>query len=1170
MSRSNPKDIRRPGQSTADAIFRTARRRAAAAAARPASSARRDFLKGASAAGAVAGLPLVATSASAQGALRDGGPKISVDLDPDLRRGNNPRVTLFFNFTHLAGAEAATDHYLYIAGRKHKLGRVADAPEVLAKHRRSNALLRFVNAGQITHHAVDIAVPANQVLLAYLTCNEDDGAGTWEMTGTFFHVHAPSLERAYREARELAPTGPLPLSGKRRRYGAPAAMSLKDFLDEGALVDTVSFAEALVGVHPAILSMEPESFGVISKHYVGRDADTFALGQSLSSMGPAVVAGKANVAGKPSWATLKPLIDQSTGQPYKKSDGKLNQYQPEWSAAIGLHSRPAVAAIHPRIRNDASLGLDVTPFNLNNDKTRPQPAQTTGKLWAMHDGKATVERSALTGGDSGPKFVFKSEFAETGLVVTKPTIYTLADGRPQITLDNVSNWFLRWLGVYVQFYDANGKVIPVGKLPADTVPAKPGPYPTGLEDAIYLGLVPPALTLLGIPIYPGYFSPVVNMPTNNGANAASSMRILYGGLGLSGSVPPGASREFLVPGALMTGAFNYALVGILMAVGASGADLLMKRVVGIGAPLIAAEISQIVGEFEDGTSFVAGLPRFIETFCTIIYGNLKSPYLAEFIVYLLGLLEANAVIDSIPLVGEVAQALAVATGAIQLAQTYIEIGVSPPVYAFDLVATHDLSVTFIAPANGFPELAGHTMHYVAVYQFDNGTTHTLDDGSPVNPNAATFPIKFTQIPFGGQVNVTIGFYLRKNNAGPDAVHQFLAGSATTGLTSNSVDQVDPPPGKGGFPITAYQVPINSATRYVHSRKTALNAQGEHWWQTDSDGSKAPPYTPPPGSQVPGLGAFESITVRQEAGGQGGYVGYSWGAFSSGVNACGTTGQGQFDQMANLNTDPANAQKGYVTSSCGYDSGVRMGYNLLTHQSLNIYVDTTTLLIRPINLDPPHITPPGTNLAFALLNNDSTRCLLHPSGHLVSIDNANHKIESLKLPPAALPVSVVTQQYLARTYAGMGTQPGLIYSPVALSISPDGVILVLEDGFYNNRIQAFDLGGNPVRYFKNQDSPYFLELPATMNRIYLDLAVEFAGYLYVLSTDSNNVHRLDIYHRLQTGTKPIATTLNLNAAKLTVDYWRRVYALNYEVLRLPNGNIPEFTEPSVSVWLPTLS
>lgn len=63
---------------------------------------------------------------------------------------------------------------------------------------------------------------------------------------------------------------------------------------------------------------------------------------------------------------------------------------------------------------------------------------------------------------------------------------------------------------------------------------------------------------------------------------------------------------------------------------------------------------------------------------------------------------------------------------------------------------------------------------------------------------------------------------------------------------------------------------------------------------------------------------------------------------------------------------------------------------------------------------------------------------------------------------------------------------------------------------------------------------------------LDLAVEFTGYLYILSYNSGtDRYRLDIYDPGQTGTAPLATTQNINAAKLTVDFWRNVYTLNYE-------------------------
>ncbi len=81
-------------------------------------------------------------------------------------------------------------------------------------------------------------------------------------------------------------------------------------------------------------------------------------------------------------------------------------------------------------------------------------------------------------------------------------------------------------------------------------------------------------------------------------------------------------------------------------------------------------------------------------------------------------------------------------------------------------------------------------------------------------------------------------------------------------------------------------------------------------------------------------------------------------------------------------------------------------------------------------------------------------------------------------------------------------------------------------------------------------------------------MEFSGFIYVLSYN-NSVYRLDIYHPDQSGTTPISTTMGFNAAKVTVDYWRNVYSLNYEVLRLPNGALPAngVTEPSVSQWIP---
>src|SRR5436190_8039447 len=873
------------------ALRRAARARQIAAAHAPQSDARRDFLRHASAAGAIAGLPLVAAGSHADDRLA--GDPSGVERPRKARK----KITLFFNLSHLNGA--ITDHFLYIAGRKYRLARVADAPEVLAAERKGNAFLRVVDDASITHHATGIDASSDNVSLAYLTCNENPATGTWEMTGMAFQFPPGAWAYAFRQARVLAGDGPLPVSAKRRRYNAPAAQSAKDLQEEAQLIDPMTFAYAIVGLHPDILSAETSNAAHIQNNYVSQSGITFKLGaEILPGMGPAVPEGMSNVSGNPPWATLKLLINRETKQPLKKSDGKLNQYYPDWDPTIEQYSGPALQEIHPLVRDDPLLGFDVTPFNLNS-KSRPADGHLVGKLWGQHDGTATVIRTVATATDA-PTFTFTNQSAETGLVVSTPTFSMAPDGRQQITLDNVSNWFLRWLGVWVQFIDANQMTIAAKDLPPDTCPGEPGPYPRFVDksDAIFLGVVPPAFTLLGIPIQPGAFSPLVNLPPQ-----ASSMRIFYTGLGLSGG-PVSELADIYEAGVLMTGAFNYGVVGFFMAVGSSNSSSVVKLAVSLGGGAVAQALSTFVAGFIDQKSFIAELSSFTMGFLKVLFNTGSGKILTAIGEAMAeGLLEAE-LIDSIPVAGQIARAVAAAVGAVQLAETSIEIDISPPAYVFDCVATHKLQVTFL-PATGntgFPPIQpGYTLYYRVSYLFDNGTAHTLDAVTIANPTkTSSIPIEFDGIPFGGQVNVSIGLYMRRNTT-PAGQNDWCAGYATTGLVPNDVNQVKPPPGLAGFPITEIKIPIRSTTRYVHTRKTMLaDLQGTHAWQADADGTHAPPYVPPPGQNSPGLGGFESITVRQGTSKQAGYVGYSWTAYSKGVHGCGVSASGQYDQMANLN------------------------------------------------------------------------------------------------------------------------------------------------------------------------------------------------------------------------------------------------------------------------------
>lgn len=85
--------------------------------------------------------------------------------------------------------------------------------------------------------------------------------------------------------------------------------------------------------------------------------------------------------------------------------------------------------------------------------------------------------------------------------------------------------------------------------------------------------------------------------------------------------------------------------------------------------------------------------------------------------------------------------------------------------------------------------------------------------------------------------------------------------------------------------------------------------------------------------------------------------------------------------------------------------------------------------------------------------------------------------------------------------------------------------------------------------------------------YLDIAIENKGYIYVLYFTKNgenaSEYMLDIYN-------PDGTVLlkepvgGVAAARLTVDQWRTLWTLNYELFLGPNNR----TEPSVSGWIPS--
>jgi hypothetical protein len=1098
----------------------------------PADMARRAFLSRAAAAGMALGLPPLLSSC--------GGDSASSTTPPPTESR-----LLFFNLSN-SGAGAG-DHHLNIAGQRFRLTPVAEAPDVLRMARRANGFLRSMPETGITHH-VEASLPANGVALGYVSCLEDPDAGTWAMSSLYLSLPSFAFDAAAERMR-----GQFQRSAKRRFYGSPTALNAADLREEAMLIDSHDHASALIGAHAELVSLDPESAAYIHASYIGPDPSTVRLAASLQAKGMATVQRTPGQHNPTGWATLRPLLntDASPPAPYRKSDGKLNLYMPDWHPDVDKLVARAVLAVHPLTRDDETLGIDATPGGLRSAQ------QARGRIWRRRDGIAHIERKAAAGAETPPAMTFTSATPETGLYVRQPDIDS-SGGEVGIALGNVENWFLRWLGVWVRFYgtDAAAGPIPASQLPADTLSTFQGAHPSGLDTAtaLFVGILPQADAVAGIPFAPGVFEPAIKKPAQ-----AASMEVLYGGLGFSGSQndPEGLKA----PGGIATVFFNYFIVGMYMAAGASDMGDTARKFFDLCFKGIIEELL-VIGNAAANHQQVSP-EEMVIAFCKTIFAAGAASLVEELVKFVAAKLFAATLIDSVPAIGTIARAVSVTLDAIELAETTVEIGISPPIYRFNLALTHTLSTQILpqkingAPGR-FPLTApGESLYYRVSYLFEDGTPHLLEPVELAGGSSTPIALALPGIPLGGRVNIVAGFYLRKANT-PPGQNDWCAAQGSTGLVDNNVATAP------DIQIQNVKKPIQAGTVYIHTARTALDAGSRHGWLPDPDGSHAPAFLPPSGDQQPSLGGLRDITIRQDR-----YVGYAWQGYSGGRAGCASNGLGQFDYAANVGAYPGSAEQGYASTGCGLASGAALGYSLLSDDAANVYLDPNQLYLRPVALGAaPAFPAPAAGLALGQLNLPSSGLLLHPSGLIVSINTENSKLEMLRMPSKAVDEASASRLYLARHYSGAGSRPGLMRAPVAAAVSSDGVILVLEGSDGNNRIQAFDAGGNAVPYFQKQPRPYFLQLPAGSNALYLDLAVEYSGYLYLLSSGDNDVHRLDIYHAQQAGAAPICSTVGINAARLAVDFWRSVYTLNYEILRLPDGSIPPtLTEPSISLWLP---
>ena len=354
--------------------------------------------------------------------------------------------------------------------------------------------------------------------------------------------------------------------------------------------------------------------------------------------------------------------------------------------------------------------------------------------------------------------------------------------------------------------------------------------------------------------------------------------------------------------------------------------------------------------------------------------------------------------------------------------------------------------------------------------------------------------------------------------------------------------------------------LNTQTQYQHSLKLGYE-NGSRTWQSMS----APQTTRSSlcAGQDDAICALNGITVHTASG----MAGYGFNAGGQNVNACG----GRSGSGAALNTIQnlflgQGPDQGLKFSSCGYADPVGILYDAsgpaVGGNHFFVQPADDGFHLRQVTLDAGTAFVLNQTLSWGRFSNPLDSLAVTPSGWVVGVNRTTHKMEILQLAGQAFNQSAAPQSVqFAAMKCGPGTRPGLLDTPVAVASGPGNAILVLEQG--NRRVQAFDVYANQLPLFAGKTSNLMPLQPGDTDAVYLDLAVEGFGYMYVLSYVAGGTapehYRLDLY--MPDGTF-LSRTTGVAVARVAVDLFRNVYTLNYE----PVVGAPK-VEPSLSQWLP---
>lgn len=818
---------------------------------------------------------------------------------------------------------------------------------------------------------------------------------------------------------------------------------------------------SIVFSHPELANSQAYSASIVMNAHIAPPEAidplqynrVYELAISISSQGPATETG--------GFATYGQLV---------APDGSEMFYEFDWVGQDGQVIFPA--------------GDPVMQYNLSDETEGGSGSPASNALrTSRDDGRLQNHNWSVSQSASLDVAEFKDQAAALAVKRDTNQIWTATNRTPNHGMDvyadsirydssqshfsiDFKNKYLRQLGVYIQFFKDTKMEQPIDNPKVDG--DWPFYFPQELA-ALFetpsqkaLGVLANVNTIMGIPM--------PTDPTNFGLPwpaEAQAAKFLFGGLGTSRWENP-----IVWPGVILTGMFQYGIPALMMLAGAMVTnsqwykDFISNKdnvaiLAGIAFPLIGGGAA--VG------SALFNTKKVLTSLASIAIGILAKKGMEALATYVTAQVAASAAAQAVPVVGWAFRLAAIALDVAQIAVTTGELLSSPATLEVDIKRQMTLAFTLHPdPAHGEagrPETAiwpPVAVQCQVTVEYTNGTYYTQTIPLPATGSNTPLSFNFNSVGWGGTLKIKANVY---------SATGWLAGSYTSDLLNAQPD--DPNEGimRVSGNIKEMLVPLTQVTQYEYWEQLSYDSgKKEYQW---IEGSV--PLETQSSLNCSNVGKNICKLVNMTILDSDYQVGYCYQASGQDIpleDPLSPPNSGQMYVLQNISTlsnDTLNER--LKLSAVGFKVQPLISYNSFgagpdekTITPYNFIIDSRfgEYHLRRVDLrDGSHnfglTDNPLSWGTFTIPHLDAM--VVHPSGYVIAVSWQYSKMQILALGDQGYPDD---QAPAAQIVSGEGIRQGLTHGPIALTVTPDGRILLLET--INTRIQAFDTKGNPFPSF----------------------------------------------------------------------------------------------------------